>query len=289
MRVMDLGELPKNLGFDYYELHERPDGSREIRFGSAWTALRLASYLCWPENEAVRIGFLASNGVQFLEALRSETRRDYAKYPQLRPHFDATYKDWFDTQRTQKFEAFGGGYGPVSLRGFNDYVSEIAKAHQSWEIAGFILLVVLQMFEHHQDVLRGGASIGKAIDLLEDRGIYNKDQINKAWSRNRDVAHICGAAMLVSMRVPPDAWETQGYDLWNAICFVTIDVLLLAKALENFGLAYVPHGRREPLLTPTSIWRLPDTVPFIKDAVKTGPMPAKDLAFLSERKARRRY
>ncbi len=115
--------------------------------------------------------------------------------PDLAPLIEQTYGQWFQENLRLRFEAHGGGYGPVSVRGLEAYSEEVQKAAQDWMLTGFIIGKVRHMAAQPKGLIRGGAGIAKAIDLAAATTRYNRDRLRKAWSRYKDVAHVCGAIL----------------------------------------------------------------------------------------------
>ena len=105
------------------------------------------------------------------------------------------------------------------------------------------------------------------------------------WSRYKDVAHVCGAILLLDNNISDEMRVIEDLPGLSAVYYHTPFVLCLARVYQEFGLSYVPHGRREPILPPETLWRLPEVVPHVPEKVIVGPMSEEDLAFLRDRKA----
>src|SRR5262249_942332 len=64
-------------------------------------------------------------------------------------------------------------------------------------------------------------------------------------------------------------------------------VLSVASMFQEFGLALIPHGRREPILSPERLWRLPTDVEIIPPPFAWGPLDEGSIEVLASRKSRR--
>ena len=285
MRVMELGDMPLDLGLDEFRGHARinPARWRDNRIG--WTAQALLCYLCWPNNEERRIGFSAAVGANFLENLNRERDEHLQTHPDLAPLIQQTYGRWFQENLRLRFEAHGGGYGAVSVRGIEAYSDDVQNAAEDWMLTGFVIGKVRHMAAQPEGLIRGGAGIAKAIDLAAATTRYNRDRLRKAWSRCRDFAHVCGAILLLDSNISDEMRVIEDLPGLSAVYHHLPFVLLLAREYQEFGLTYVSHGRREPILPPDTLWRLPEAVPHLPEKIIPGSMSEEELTFLRNRKA----
>src|SRR5262249_34511022 len=142
---------------------------------------------------------------------------------------------------------------------------------------------------------RGGASIGKAIELIAAQarvGGTSKANLWEAWQAYKDVAHLVAAATIITagahvrararrvFGVPPGQLQPL------VIAMLVPDlVLAVALGLQDYGLASVPHAREEPMLDPETLWR-------IRPNMNVSPIPPpvrnigrRGLAILNARRA----
>ena len=165
------------------------------------------------------------------------------------------------------------------------YGEDIRKAAEDWMLTGFVIGKVRHMAAQPEGMIRGGASIAKAIDLAAATTRYNRDRLRKAWSRYRDVAHVCGAITLLNSTISDEVRYIEDLPGLSAVYYHFPYLLLFASHFQKFGLTYEPHGRREPILPTDTLWRLPEAVPHFPEEVFPGPMSEEELAFLRDRKA----
>jgi hypothetical protein len=153
-------------------------------------------------------------------------------------------------------------------------------------------LRVADIFHMHCDLTagghqtrRGGASIGKAIELIAAQSKVigtGKANLWNTWKTYKDVAHLVTAATIIS----DDAhWRerTKPFGEFGPlpeqlhpfpIAMLLPDfVLAVGLFLQNYGLANVPQAREEPMLDPETLWRIgPDmnVVPIAPPLRKIG-------------------
>ena len=62
-------------------------------------------------------------------------------------------------------------------------------------------------------------------------------------------------------------------------------VLSVAMSIENYGLGFMPNGRKEPLFDPETLWRIPSDVNLDPIDPPTRKITKTDLAVLNARRA----
>src|SRR5262245_32321383 len=132
----------------------------------------------------------------------------------------------------------------------------------------------------------GGASISKAYDLLKGHSaLPRKSQLSKDWSEFRDVAHLIAAAAVIAFASRD---QQAASAVLTPVLLVPDVVLAFGIAYQEFGLSLRPHGQRDPVLPPETLWRIPDA----QDAPML-PLPVRrlsdeDLKYLTTRRRARR-
>lgn len=134
-------------------------------------------------------------------------------------------------------------------------VADIVNLHHDLNIGG------------HQRS-RGGASVGKAIEIIAHlskmRGV-SKANLWKAWKTYKDVAHLVTSAVIITA----EARQTSKIKAFGEFGLATGQqqpilitmlipefVLSVALYLQDYGLGYIPHARRRPMLDPKTAWRI---------------------------------
>jgi hypothetical protein len=132
---------------------------------------------------------------------------------------------------------------------------------------------------------RGGASIGKAIELFAAQSKVigsGKANLWNTWKTYKDVAHLVTAATIISddaharERTKPFGEFGPSPEQLQPLPIAMLlpdFVLAVGLFLQNYGLANVPQGREEPMLDPETLWRIrPDinVVPIAPPVRKIG-------------------
>jgi hypothetical protein len=168
-----------------------------------------------------------------------------------------------------------GGYSSVArARGTEAIRSDGTVKFQKLTFAGLALCTLFQIARHPAEYIRGGASMNKVFWLLERGCPFSpapKDvsRMFKAWKPFRNVAHLGAAAYLVWCR-------RGGADTHIGFVIEEMDkILQIAKRFEDFGTTFAPNNTKnaQPVLDPSTIWRVPVTVAPADDAEMPGPLP----------------
>src|SRR5262245_53726301 len=115
-----------------------------------------------------------------------------------------------------------------------------------------------------------------------------KSRLSKDWSDFRDAAHLIAAAAAIAFACREETTPTKASAVITPILLVPEVVLAFGNAYQEFGLSFRPHGQRDPILPPETLWRIPDA----QDAPML-PLPARrlsdeDLKYLTTRRRARR-
>lgn len=232
---------------------------------------QIFAVMAWPaaEDEETRRRYLATVMAHNLGLLseRMKALPDPAEAP-----------DWFETiAAVHEIEAAvntqaalvgwldeaGGLVQATTGPGLPGFEKEAASKIGGWFAAGLVLALIRRMATHHAD-LPGGASVNKAIYMLEclkpPMVPVNSHDLRRAWATFKPVAHL-GAALF-------DAWERE--DPCPANPGAPIGGFLAdAEAYQAFGLGFVPtRAKGTPILDPKTTWRLPsppqwDPTPYV--------------------------
>jgi hypothetical protein len=181
---------------------------------------------------------------------------------------------------------------PINLGGLADVAideleAEMATARVAWKNVAD-LMQTLARLNADQQAKRGGASIAKAKDLIDaSKGGANRQRLESDWSAFRDVAPLAtAAATLAAVAVGQTKDKNLGDPLYP-IFFDPQSVLCMASIFQRFGLSLIPHARREPILSPDTLWRLPTDVEIVPPPFAWGPLGDSCIEVLTSRKARR--
>ena len=141
---------------------------------------------------------------------------------------------------------------------------------------------------------RGGASIGKAIEVIdentESRGT-SKARLWHFWETYKDVAHLVTAATVIcaharnTRRDEPFGLSENQFSPFQMAMLMPDLVLCVALEFQRLGLNSVSESDAESKLDPETLWRIPLDINVVPFAPPTRKISVKDIAVLNERRA----
>jgi hypothetical protein len=242
MRIMHLPAIPIaaqsreeciELYFERLSANEafRPDAS-----------VLLTAYLVWPNDEERRNSFVATSLARL-----------------SRPSAEVTADSADNSTKSLSLETFGG-LSAVAKPAFDQLAAEIGQVQRKWLLVADIFQMTVDMAFDERIALRRGASVSKAVELCEvERGLPGHSQLRGAWSEFRDVAHFLAAGAYLAHEGLAYAGSANESSILNAIWIAPDAVLVLAYALQQFGLQPKPIRKESPILKPNTLWRVPDS------------------------------
>lgn len=192
-------------------------------------------------------------------------------------------EEWFDE---------AGGHATVSMApGFRFFETDMKKRIGVWFAAGLILALVRRMAAHHAD-LPGGASVNKAVFILERVKLpnvpRNNHDLRKAWTTYKPVAHFCAVLFdwFIIAMLHNDTPEEVGHAMEDELNESFTMFLSQAEAYLEFGLSYAPpRTKGQTLLAPKETWILPQYRPWPEAMSTPQPLTGDLLAAALEYKA----
>lgn len=248
--------------------------------------LAVRAVMAWPDpaDDQFRRGYVATVFSIHLAEIKAEleslpdpiaakgwpaTIRAVHQHERVRAAYDEVHA---------QFEEAGGHAVASRAPGIGAFNLDFSRRVFDWFAAGLVLSLVQRMAAHHSD-LPGGASVNKAIFILE-KGIIpliprNSHDLRRAWSTYKPVAHFCAVLFdwfCIAMQgggKPEKIASVLDEQLnENIIMF-----LCEAEAYLEFGLSYKPQrAKAQSLLNPDEIWNLPQDRPWPKSQTKPGPL-----------------
>lgn len=201
----------------------------------------LTAYLAWPNDERRRNSFVATH----LTRLRYPNKEENALQA--------------DGGTAGLFEMFGG-ISAVADAALDRLTDELSQVQRKWLLTADLFQLIVDMAFDERHVLRGGASVSKAVDLCEiEYGLPGHSQLRAAWSEFRDVAHLLTAGAYVAQEGLAQAESADRPSILNAIWLAPDVVLTLAYGLQEFGLQPKPIEKESPTLRPDTLWRIPES------------------------------
>lgn len=198
-------------------------------------------------------------------------------------HEQNQFAAWFDEV---------GGHASVSMaQGFRAFQKVFEARVGGWFAAGLILALVRRMAAHHTD-LPGGASVNKAVFILERVRLpgvpRNERDLRKAWAKYRSVAHFC-AALYDWFTIASEHNETPeqvSAALESELNENLPGFLSEAEAYLEFGLAHrLQRARAQTLLDPEETWVLPQYRPWPVSRYEPTPLSGPELEAAKEHRA----
>jgi hypothetical protein len=240
----------------------------------------LVAYAAWPNDRELRDHFMATNiglAVAHLErrlVLTASTATPLTEGENL-------------SGRTP-LELFGG-WEAVAETALSAVGDRLNKVQDQWPKAADIFHMIVDIANEKRVEVRGGPSISKAIDLLEDaKELPGQSQLRVAWSRFRDVAHVLTAGAYLA-HCALERGDKRAQSILSAMLFVPDVVLLLAGAFQQFGLATTPHGQKTPILNPATLWRVPESHLPENLPLPVRTLTSRHIELLQERRAPKKY
>jgi hypothetical protein len=257
MRVLDLGDVAT---LDLGDLGRPAALSPEIGLAGC----RLATYLAWPENEARRQQYLSTWTVAKIDKLQKALAADQGKdavTPGIPAGPEAGQPPAFHETLLHELQLHGGFGVLVNAPGLDDMTDEINRNMRGVWAAGLVLFLMRSIDHHHRDDARGGASVLKAIDLIEEFLLFNRTDVFEHWRANEAVRHI-GAAMIahidrIRITESEDPQLTGTYDLGRLLFDELGITLAYASQFAEFGANFRAHGQKFPVLDRSKIWTIP--------------------------------
>jgi hypothetical protein len=178
-------------------------------------------------------------------------------------------------------------------RNDDSIISELARGltiiQQHWARVADIVHLHYDLVHGRHQQRRGGASVGKAISLINANARSKGTGAAKVWEiwkTYKDVAQLVTAAVLLSgeakTRYQAAPFLLQPYRMAMLLPELVISV---AMAIENYGLQQVAYGRTEPMFDPESLWRIPADINLTPLAPPIRKITRTDLAVLKARRA----
>ncbi len=154
---------------------------------------------------------------------------------------------------------------------------------------------------HHYDLAkgghqraRGGASVGKAISLIDANAKSKGTSAAKLWeiwAAYKNVGHLVTAAVLIAgdvqtrHRMRPYGLKLHQFQPYRIAMLLPELVIAVAMTIEKYGLKHVPHGRKEPLFDPETFWRIPRNINVAAVPLPIRKITQTDVAVLNARRA----
>lgn len=248
-----------------------------LEFGDIWVPggsycaeIAVRAVMAWPKDSEARKRYTATIMAQHLGELQkiAKSLPDPAEAPDWVETI-AAVSEWEDHKTTEAtvtrwFNENGGFLSVASSSSLSDYQKRMTEQTGAWFAAGLILALIYRMATHHTD-LPGGASVNKAVFILERVHVplvpRNSHDLRRAWATYKPVAHFCGAlfdAFMASLATTKTQ-SAAAAEIQRKLREEFHEFLAVADAYQQFGLTYAPpRAKGQPILNPSEAWLLPE-------------------------------
>jgi hypothetical protein len=151
----------------------------------------------------------------------------------------------------------------------NAFAKKLKIIQQHWARVADIVHLHYDLTQGNHQQRRGGASVGKAISLIDTKARSKGTGAAKLWEiwkTYKDAAHLITAAVLVSAdvqtrnRQEPYGERLHQFQPYRMALLMPELVISVALTIEKYGLEFIAHGRAEPLFDPETLWRIPTDI-----------------------------
>ncbi|KIL96753.1 hypothetical protein CCC_01619 [Paramagnetospirillum magnetotacticum MS-1] len=246
--------------------------------------LMVRTVMAWPAEEARRRQYMATVMSMHLAELEEAGANlpDPASGESWEDTIEAIEhaEDWYaNVEQLGEWFAEAGGYRTVAAApGFEAFTADMGSRLGDWFAAGLILALVRRMATHHRD-LPGGASINKAVFILERVHLpmvpRNSHDLRRAWKTYKPVAHFCAALfdLFLEAMMMGKSPEESAVLIEEELNEEFLLFLSEAEAYLEFGLRYQPpRTKGQPLLPHDETWTFPEYRPWPNSPRKAAPL-----------------
>lgn len=268
-------------------------GSCEMSGALGDAGQRLLAYMAWPNDPERRRQYLATIGAEVLADMHAKEPHHFAGYGLGEIDADSwagIRKNVIEGMAAKYFHPHGGFGAVAAAPGISALQAELEANAPSWCATGQLLYTIRSIDRFHGDV-RGGASVHKAVELLErfikaEDAIKDRTRIMKAWARYKPVAHLCAAyteamAIAVMYRGAVEKDIMDGAPFFSGLG----RTLAVARDYQNFMTTFVPQAQRTPLVPEESVLKVPAGLVLHELPASIGPLPDNMLSTLRSYRA----
>jgi hypothetical protein len=174
---------------------------------------------------------------------------------------------------------------------------ELRRIQTNWLRVADIFHIYCDLIEGRHQERRGGPSIGKAITLVEatttswGTGAAN---LWKLWGTYKDVAHLVAAASLICAEarhmfrnrpLGPSGLSATQIIPFQMAWLMPDFVLAVAMEFERYGLGVASNSRKESVLDPDTLWRIPADINAVPFPLLIRKLRPRDIVVLNNRRA----
>ena len=186
------------------------------------------------------------------------------------------------------------GGSAMAAAAINALAKKLKTIQQHWARVADIVHLHCDLAQGQHQKRRGGASVGKAIALIDAKARSKGTSAAKLWDiwkRYKDAAHLITAAVLVSAeaqtrnRKEPFGIRLHQFQPYRMALLMPEFVISVALTIEKYGLEFVTHSSAEPLFDPQSLWRIPADINVAPISLPIRKITNSDVVVLNARRA----
>ena len=176
----------------------------------------------------------------------------------------------------------------------NALAAKLKIIQQHWARVADIVHLHYDLSQGQHQKRRGGASVGKAIALIDAKARSKGTGAAKLWEiwkSYKDAAHLVTAAVMVSAdvqtrnRKEPYGIRLHQFQPYRMALLMPELVIAVALTIEKYGLEFVTHGRAEPLFDAETLWRIPADINVAPISLPVRKITIGDVVVLNARRA----
>jgi hypothetical protein len=177
---------------------------------------------------------------------------------------------------------------------FNALAIKLKIIQQHWARVADIVHLHNDLTRGHHQRRRGGASVGKAIALIDARARSKGTGAAKLWEiwkKYKDAAHLITAAVLVSAeaktrnQIEPYGIRLHQFQPHRMALLMPELVISVAMDIEKYGLEFISNIGAKPLFDPETLWRIPADINVAPISLPVRNITVSDLVVLNARRA----
>jgi hypothetical protein len=183
---------------------------------------------------------------------------------------------------------------PFSRPAFDPLARKLKLIQQHWARVADIVHNHYDLDGGQHQKARGGASVGKAIALIDANAKSKGTGAAKLWGiwkSYKDVAHLITAAVSIAReaqqqhRMAPCGLKLHQFQPYRVAMLLPDLVISVAISVERYGLQFLPQSRSEPMFDPETLWHIPADINLHQVELPARKMTKDFINALNERRA----
>lgn len=216
---------------------DSPDSAKHVE---------LMAVMAYPNDKNMRNQFKANYASKYKnEPALIEDNSELS--PEIWREIKTKTQDMIFKDLDRVFISSGGEPSLYNSPGYEKTINECIDNQNKGLIAGRILHWIMAI-SNSKEKVSGGASVNKAIFLIEYYLKFKNSSIRRSWREFKPVSHFWATF---------EFWKSQGEpEEWSP--YLNTDIFLVhTEGFREFGTRYFSIGQSKPILSPEDIWLPP--------------------------------